>query len=345
MAERVYRVGISGSGFGARSHLPALSAHPRFDVVAIASPSSAARIAEERKIAHHFRSCAEMVEGCELDAAIVASPPFAHRDDVLAALAAGKHVLCEKPFALSVAQAQEMAGALSRSQLAGGINHEFRFVPQLAALKELVANHHLDPLRNIEATLFRQMLHRGGTRERGWWFERACGGGIAGAMLSHMIDQASWLAGGAPEASAGYLRIANPRRRDERGEFESTVDDGAFALARYDGGVIARLSADTAVSVNSYTCAVHGEDRTAVASGSSITDLTLYSIDGEETNELDCKPSPYARFRSVDHHVPFLMELYDEFVKAIEGTPNALPTFDEALSTQRVLASIGYGTD
>jgi predicted dehydrogenase len=159
-----------------------------------------------------------------------------------------------------------------------------------------------------------------------------------------MIDQASWLAGSAPEASSGFLRTANPQRRDEHGEFESTVDDGAFALARYAEGLVARLGADVAVSVDSYTCAVHGEERTAVASGTSITDLALYSIDREETNELQCKSSPYAKFATVDHHVPYLMELYDEFVKAMEKQPNTLPTFDEALSTQRVLASIGYGS-
>ena len=73
-----------------------------------------------------------------------------------------------------------------------------------------------------------------------------------------------------------------------------------------------------------------------------MTELTLYSVDADETNELACKPSPYAKFESVNPSVPLLMELYDEFVKQIEGAPNLLPTFDEALATQEVLAAIGY---
>ncbi|HEY5425591.1 MAG TPA: hypothetical protein VIJ77_03485, partial [Candidatus Tumulicola sp.] len=89
--------------------------------------------------------------------------------------------------------------------------------------------------------------------------------------------------------------------------------------------------------------AVHGEDRTAVASGPTIVDLTLFAIDPDETNELECKPSPYAGFASINPNVPLLMELYDEFAKNIDGEPNDLPTFEEALVTQKVLASIGYG--
>lgn len=337
------RIGISGSGFGVRSHLPALLAHPRYDVVALASPSRAGEIARERGIQHAFAACAEMVEGCALDAVTVASPPHAHQGDVLAALAAGKAVLCEKPFARTLDEAHTMLRAAERAGTACGVAHEFRFVPQTHALYELVANHHLDPLRQIEITYLHAWLGREGTRGRGWWFERARGGGLAGAMLSHCIDEANWLAGGSPDRVTGFTRTANPRRRDAAGDFESDVDDGAFALLHYPGGAVARLTVDATVGVASFTSAVHGEKRTAVASGPGIMDLRLFSVDAEETNELECKPSPYAKFASIDPHVPFLMELYDEFARAIDGEPNALPTFAQALATQEVLTSIGYG--
>lgn len=337
-----YRIGIAGAGFGVKAHLPALRAHPRFEVIALASPSSAARVAAEQKIPHAFGSAAEMIAGCELDAVTVASPPFAHAADVLAALAAGLHVICEKPFALDVAQAEAMVGAASRAGTACGVAHEFRFVPQMQALHELAANHHLDPLRHLEISLLRRMLHRRETRSRGWWFRREMGGGLTGAMLSHLVDHANWLVGGAPTRAMGFMRTANPQRSDPEGRFESTVDDGGFALLEYAGGLVARVSADATTAVESYTCAIHGEDRSAVASGPNVVDLRLFSMDADETDELQCKPSPYATYASVNPNVPLLMELYDEFVKAIEGAPNALPTFGEALTTQRVLAAVGY---
>lgn len=162
--------------------------------------------------------------------------------------------------------------------------------------------------------------------------------------MSHMIDQADWLADQAPVRTLGFRRTANPERIDERGAFTSTVDDGAFAVIEYRDGLAARLAADATTSVESYTCAIHGEKRTAVASGPNIIDLTLYAVDGDQTDELTCKPSPYQKFASIGPNVPPLMELYDEFAKKIEGKPNILPSFEDGLHTQEALAAIGYTT-
>lgn len=337
-----HRIGITGAGFGATAHLPALINHPRFEVVAIASPSSAIEVARRSNVPRSFRSCAEMLAGCELDAVTVASPPLAHRDDVLASLSASKHVLAEKPFALRVKDARAMLDAQRAAGTACGVCHEFRFVPQAMAIRELGVNEHLGKLRNIEITLLRPTLRRDECRPRGWWFERERGGGLAGAVLSHLIDQANWLAGGAPVRTVGFRRTANPQRHDAQGTFKSTVDDGAFALIEYGGGLTSRVCADATSAVESYTCAVHGEKRTAVASGPAITNLTLYTVDRDQVDELECKPSPYHSFANVNDNVPLLMELYDQFARKIEDKPNVLPTFDEALRTQEGLAAIGY---
>jgi predicted dehydrogenase len=341
MAERI-RIGIVGSGFGVKAHLPALMAHPRFEVVALASPHSAASVAKERGIAHAFASCAEMVRACELDAVTIASPPFAHREDVEAALDAGKHIICEKPFALNVTQAQEMLETAQRAGTVCGLSHEFRFVPSQQAVKELIQNHHLQPLREIEITQLSEFLRQDGTRPRGWWFEKRCGGGIAGALLSHVIDMSNWLAGRPPRRATGCIRTANPRRHDAQGEFTSDVDDGAFALLDYGDGLIGRLTVDATAAHSAFTLAAHAENRTAVASGENILETTLYSVDAAETAELQCKPSPHAHLASVQPNVPYLMDLYDEFAAAIDGKPNALPTFAEAVETQKVLAAIGF---
>jgi predicted dehydrogenase len=340
---KTYRIGISGAGFGVKAHLPALLAHPRFEVVALASPTSAKAIAAERKIPYAFTSAQAMIEGCELDAITIASPPFTHRDAVLAALDAGLNVMCEKPFALNVEEAEEMVAASRDAGTACGIAHEFRFVPQRQAIKELIVNGHLNPLREIEITHLTTFLREDSTvRQRGWWFDRSKGGGMANAIFCHLIDSANWAVGRSPHKTVGFLRTANPLRRDDQGEFTSTVDDGSFALLDYGDGLVGRLTTDATEIVESFTFAVHAENRTAVASGPNAIDTTLYSVDSEETNELQCKPSPYAKFASILPNVPYLMELYDEFVRQIETGESALPTFQDGLETQRVLAAIGY---
>jgi len=339
-----YRVGIVGGGFGVRGHLPAFSAHSRFEVVALASPHSAKKVAQERNIPNAFESCEAMLRGAELDVVSIASPPFTHRDNVLASLSAGKHVICEKPFALSVKEADEMLAASKTSGTATALMHEFRWVPQRFALKELVANGHIAPLRELELTQLTGMLRLESERKNNWWFDRSKGGGIAGALLSHLIDSANWLAGRAPVRSTGFLRTANPRRHDVNGPFTSTVDDGAFTLIDYGDGLVARVSVDGTTAVNSLTVAAHGENRTAVASGDGLHSMRLFSVDEDETSELECKPSPNARFASIDAHIPPIMDLLDEFVKEIETKKSIVPTFAEAVATQKVLASIGFGS-
>jgi predicted dehydrogenase len=338
------RVGIVGSGFGGAVHAPAYTLHPRFEVVAIASPANAERVARERKIPHAFRSVDEMLAGVELDVVSVASPPFDHLPSVLAALAAGKHVLCEKPFALDVAQAQEMLAGAERAGTANALAFEFRYVPEIRALKELIDNGHLGALRELEvARLGRELRAANAGRARGWWFSAAQGGGVANAFMPHFFDLANYLGGRAPRATHGLLRTANPRRNDAQGEFESTVADGAFAYVDYGDGLVARVSGDSTTVVESTTVAVHGETRSAVANGSFLGDLRVFAIADDDQDELEIVASPYAKHAAVHGNVPFFLSLLDAFAERIDlGTPG-VPTFADGLVTQHQLAAIGYG--
>ncbi len=291
------RVGIVGAGFGAVAHLPALTHHPDFDVVALASPTNAARIAREQAHRNAYDSVTAMLAGCDLDAVTVASPPFSHVPTSLAALAAGKARDVRKTLRPQRRGRAGNARGLARGR--NGLRRRPR-VPLRTRKRKPSRNSSTTIISircaNIEITLLRSMLRRTERRPRSWWFERERGGGLAGAVLSHLVDHADWLA-------------ARPAQRDRRisahgqsasattngGPFISTVDDGAFALIDYGDGLVARITVDGTTAVESYTCAVHGEERTAVASGPTIIDLTLYTIDQTTTDELTCKPSPYAQ--------------------------------------------------
>jgi predicted dehydrogenase len=338
------RVGIVGAGFGGSAHAPAFALHPRFEVAAIASPSSAARVARERKIPHAFESVEAMLAGAELDVVSVASPPFDHHRSVLAALRAGKHVLCEKPFALTLAQAEEMAAAAERAGTACALAFEFRYVPAVVAIKELIDNGHVGALREIEAArLSRELLERSALRPARWWYSRDAGGGVANSVMPHLFDLANHLAGRLPRATIGLLRTANPHRTGAKGPFESDVADGAFAYVDYGDGLVARVSNDSTTVVESTTVAVHGETRSAVANGTFFGDLRVYAIAEDEQDELEIAAALYGKHGAVHGNVPFLLPLLDAFAQRIDlGTPG-VPTFADGLVVQRSLDAIGYG--
>ena len=335
-------MGIVGSGFGGLVHAPAYAAHNGFELVAIASPNRAEHVAAERKIPHAFPSLHAMLEGVELDAVSISSPPFDHHDAVMLALARGKHVLCEKPLARTVAEAEAMVAAAKRTGTVCGISFEFRFDASRQALKELVVNNHLGPLREIEFTHLWTMLRRDTDRKRGWWFEHARGGGIIQAIGSHMIDAVTWLAGRPPRSYTGFSRTANAQRRDDKGAFTSDVADGMFAVLDYGDGLAGRITLDGTNVVNSSTLAVFGEDRTAVATGEGLAWSKLFTIDADESSELELAGSPYDYLKAVQPNIPLFALLLDQFAAAIAGKPNTLPTFDDGLLVQRVMAALGY---
>lgn len=338
-----YKVGIVGSGFGGTVHAPAFTLHPDFEVVAIASPTNAARVASERKIPHAFDSLDALLRGVDVDVVAIASPPFDHHPAVLAALAAGKHVLCEKPFALNVAQAQEMTEAAQRAGTACAIAHEFRYAPAEATLKELITGGRISGVRQIEVTRFGNELRAASNRPRSsWWNSRALGGGVANSVMPHTVDLANWLANRPPIAVAGFGRTANPHRVDSEGAYESDVFDGVFAMLDYGDGLIARVTVDGTTSMNQSTIALHAEDISVVANGEFLIDMRMFSIEPDEQSEFELSPLSYAKFASVAPNLPPFLALLDDYAKRIATGGGNAPTFTEGLETQRVLEALGY---
>jgi predicted dehydrogenase len=338
-----YRVGIVGGGFGGSVHAPAFTLHPQFEVVAIASPTRAADVARERHIPHAFPSLEAMLAGVEVDIVSVASPPFDHHAAVLRALAAGKHVLCEKPFTLNVAQAEELVAAAEHAGTACTMAFEFRYEPAEATLKALIEDAKITGVRQIEISRFGSELRAAAERPRSsWWFSRAHGGGVANSIVPHLADLTNWYAGGAPSHVAGFGRTVHAQRRDAAGEFTSDVFDGVFAVLDYGGGLAARITADSTTTMNQCSIALHTEDISVVATGESLVDMRLFSVEPEEQSEFELAALPYSKYASVAPNVPPFMTLLDDYARRIATGDGNAPTFADGLAAQRILAAIGY---
>src|SRR5215813_8439347 len=112
-----FRVGVIGTGFGATVHVPAFKASADFQVVAVVSRprTNAERVAREHGIGWFGDDYRAMLREVELDVISITTPGGLHHEIALAAAEAGRHILCEKPFATSVAQAKQMLAAARRA--------------------------------------------------------------------------------------------------------------------------------------------------------------------------------------------------------------------------------------
>ncbi|MGH9263040.1 MAG: Gfo/Idh/MocA family protein, partial [Acidimicrobiales bacterium] len=178
------RVGVIGTGFGRRVQVPALALVRGVRVTAVASGhrANAEATAREFGIPHVFDDGAELARSREVDLVLVASTPDTHEPYAVAALEAGKHLLCEKPMALDAAQAGRMVAAAERrpTQVAW-MDHELRYEPNRRKVRDLIRAGAIGEVRHVELLLRPYLRGDGRPQMReapwSWWFDASRGGG------------------------------------------------------------------------------------------------------------------------------------------------------------------------
>lgn len=243
-AELTPRVGYIGSGWPDRVQIPAFTLGGlKAQAIASRTPERARQVAEKYQIPEVYDKWQDLVSSPNVEIVSICTPPSSHREIAVAALRAGKHVICEKPMAMNVAEAEAMFAA---AQAAPGqlaiIDHELRFHPMRMQLRQMLKENAIGPIVRVElARLGADRLNP--ATPFNWWAEEEHGGGMLGATGSHLIDTARWLVGRF-EAIAGQLQIGHTIRTDGEGRrHQVTADDHADMLVRFAGGVQGRLTA------------------------------------------------------------------------------------------------------
>jgi predicted dehydrogenase len=142
-------------------------------------------------------ACASLDEALalpDLDALSIATPPATHAPLAIAAARAGKHVLCEKPFALSTDEAEAMCEAVHAAGVVGMVDFEFRFHPARAMLARLIARGDLGEPRLLTAVDTLPLYVAPHKTPPSWRYDAEAGGGWLGASGSHLLDATrTWL--------------------------------------------------------------------------------------------------------------------------------------------------------
>lgn len=342
----VYRVGVVGMGFGAQVHVPGFVHHPRFRLEAVAGlrPGSAAEVAKETG-ARAYECWEDLIADAQLDVVSVATAPHLHAPVVLAALARGRHVLCEKPMALDAREAGAMVESARVLGRVGAINHEFRFWPARMAVKERIAQGEIGDVLAAQVTM--SVSGRGRRLEEpAGWLERAeTGGGFLGAIGAHLVDSLLWWLDDEIVRVWGDLRALAPVRPRAGGGTERVSAEDTFAMAlTFASGAIASVSlvsAGAGLGTRWDLLGTQGtlrleDDRSLIrlrAAGAVPETLALEAL---------ADPPAVAGHAPQRFTAPFL-RLLDRFAAALDADDAGqrhLPDLAQGLRVQRVLDAV-----
>lgn len=339
MAGPVRRIAILGVGFGTDVHLPALRSEG-WEVAAIWSrrEERAREAAAAHAIPDFSTDYNTLVRRDDIDAVAIATPPSLHHEMTLAALRAGKHVLCEKPFASTAAQAEEMRALARETGLTAMVPHEFRFAPQRAHIKHLIDEGYIGDLRVAHMdVMFGWPTARITT---GWLGQAAMGGGVLGALGSHYIDALRHWFGEVASVNGQLLRFT------DRGDGSADADDAfAIRLAMQSGGVASITMSATASPMAGARIVLSGSQGTLTATQSGPNPpsdgLVLGGRAGDKALvELPMPPHLFPFDDDRDQRLlPFRL-LVREFNRGIDEGTSPAPNFDDGVQVQRVLDAI-----
>ncbi len=235
---RAVRVGIIGTGWAERIQIPMFRLGG-LTVQAICSgnPDNAQRAAQNLNIPEVYPNWQAMLAADSVNLVSIVTPPHLHREIAVAALQAGKHVICEKPTALNLAEAEAMlAGAQAAPGQLAIIDHELRFHPTRLHLRRLLREGYVGSVLLVNISVLN------GNRldpdlPWSWWSDAEQGGGMLGAVGSHMIDQCRWLVGRIDTLSA-QLQTGHFYRKDAATGLQRqvTADDHAQIMVRFANG-------------------------------------------------------------------------------------------------------------
>ena len=347
MASSRKTIGIIGVGFGAQVHVPGFRSEG-WDVAAICSRSreKAQKAADEAGIASVYTDPMELIRRDDISAVAIITPPGAHHALSLAALAAGKHVLCEKPFAIDAKQAEEMRAAAEKAGRTAMIAHEFRHTPQRAYIRQLIADGYIGKFQLCTIELFLDRYVTAQPRALTWNAYKAEGGGLLGALGSHYIDGLRFWFGEIASVT-GWLAALRPDVVDATtGKIvkAETDDTFSFTMTFRNGGMATMISSFATTPTRGAKIAVMGDKGTLLAEQPGPNPLengvVIASHDGAPLRALETPPqyTPFADPR--DHRLMAFRLLVSDFTKGVEQGTSPAPNFTDGLRCQQVLDAV-----
>ena len=371
------RIALIGTGFMGRMHAQAwrtahrffdLPLEPELTVVVGRDADRTARAARTLGAAEQSTDWSEVIGRADVDLVDICTPGDTHAAIAVAALEAGLHVLCEKPLANDVAEAERMAQAAGRALDRGVVSmcgFSYRRTPALALARRLVAEGRIGQVRHVRAQYLQDWLSDPDAPFTWRLDSNRAGSGALGDIGAHSIDTAQWLTGDHIEGVSATMRTFVDTRpllgeqvglggRAERGgpRERVTVDDAVAFTAQFAAGALGVFEATRMATGrrNANRIELNGDRGSLAFDFERMNELELYDAadpaGGQGFRRIQAtEPThPYAGAwwpagHGLGYEHLFTHQVVD-LVRAIAGDGVAAPSFAEAAQVQRVLASV-----
>jgi len=249
MAEQL-RIGVIGAGGMGTSHARGIQTLSRARVTAVSDTDEE----RGRKLATEIDvpwvgGYEALLSGDLVDAVTIASPPFMHKEMAVAAARAGKHVFCEKPFAVHVADCEAIIAAASEAKVTLMVGQVLRFLSPFIKVRELVDNGSIGQV--ISAQVTRVAGGSGGVWSAHWRSRLESSGGLLLEINAHEIDLLRCLGGDVASVYAEAGNYMHPA---------ADYPDLAFVSLRFRGGAVGCLYTSSASALSSTSGAVQGTE-------------------------------------------------------------------------------------
>lgn len=341
------RIAIIGcGGISLQNHVPGIRLCPETKLVALcdSDPAALNRARQQTGVAVCATDYQEIVRRDDVDAVIIATPNHLHARIALAAIANGKHVLCEKPLALTGVEALAMAEAAEKAGVRHMTAFTYRFVPAMRYLRHLVRRGDLGEPYHYRSC----RLQDWGKRNLGWrQIKSMAGTGELGDMLSHRIDFAHVLIGPFAKVVAAMKRLV-----PVRGGVANELEDWVAVLGEFKNGATGVLESSKVASGRNESwrsldyVEINGSEMSFVFMTGSWDRLRVGKAGGSGLEEVQV-PEEYWRWpgsprdpRAYDPLVAFRYDQIWEFVDAIRHGRACDATFYDGARVQFVMDAV-----
>lgn len=366
---RTFRVGLIGYRFMGRAHSNAWRQAPRFfnlkanvELHTICGRNSAGVQAARAQLGwqHAATDWREVVESPLIDIVDIGAPNDLHAEIAIAAARNGKHILCEKPLALNVKQAEAMLAAAQKARVVHMICHNYRRIPALALARKMIGEGALGKLFHFHARYAQDWLVDPESPINWRLQKETSGSGANGDINAHIIDLGRYLVGEF-QAVCGMLHtfvaerpLAEALSRGMRKMARVTVDDAALLIGRMDNGVLANLEATrfAAGRKNHIAIELNGSKGSLYFDFEDMNRLKYFSGDDPKDRQgfRDILVTerggihPYVGHwwppgHLIGYEHTFIHTIADFVNACVEGKP-VQPTFEDGVKNQRVLAAV-----